>query len=308
MDHLLHIVPTKPGADTVPVRTLDASTSTGRLWGIQKVANSSGARHATGTRDAEMIGCWGSITDRGRARAINEDALLADPPVFIVADGMGGHAAGDIASWAAVYSLTSLVGHGPIAITEMVSAIEAANDTIVRMAAENPSEAGMGTTLSGITSVLAGGMAHWMVFNVGDSRVYRSVDGDLQQLTVDHSEVEEMVVAGMITREQAQNHPRRNIVTRSLGTEPPPTLDYWVFPPMSNERFLICSDGLTNEIGTDIMQRCLVAFENPQQAAEELLRLALEAGGRDNITVIVVDGANDVEEIVGNTAPRARYE
>src|SRR5665213_249744 len=255
-----------------------------------------------------MIGCWGSITDRGRLRAVNEDALLADPPLFIVADGMGGHAAGDIASWAAVYSLTNLVGQGPIAITAMVSAIEAANDTIVRMAAANPSEAGMGTTLSGITSVMAGGMAHWMVFNIGDSRVYRSVNGELQQLTIDHSEVEEMVLAGMITREQARNHPLRNIVTRSHRTEPPPTLDYWVFPPIRSERFLICSDGLTNEVSADTMQHCLTSFDDPQRAAEELLRLALEAGGRDNITVIVVDGASDSEDLVGNTVPRTRNE
>jgi protein phosphatase len=128
-----------------------------------------------------------------------------------------------------------------------------------------------------------------LVFNIGDSRVYRFAQGQLHQVTVDHSEVEELIAAGSLHPEDARNHPRRNIVTRCLGTDPGPEPDVWVFPPEADERFLICSDGLTTEVtDTDIVS-VLATHPDAGDAAGTLVRQAREAGGRDNITVIVVD-------------------
>lgn len=220
---------------------------------------------------------WGAATDRGLRRPVNEDALLADPPLFLVADGMGGHAAGDVASWTAIESFIDLVGHGPVTASEAVQAISAANAAILEIVDRTPDKAGMGTTLCGLVSVLAGGAEHWLVVNVGDSRVYRLVGGSLRQLTVDHSEAEEMVVAGRLTREQARGYTRRNVVTRSLGTDPAPVPDSWLFPPADHERFLVCSDGLTSEVEDGDIEGCLREQPDPQAAAEALIRMALEA-------------------------------
>jgi PPM family protein phosphatase len=136
--------------------------------------------------------------------------------------------------------------------------------------------------------VTAGGSDHWAVFNVGDSRVYRCIDDRLTLVTVDHSEVRELVDGGFITEEEAAHHPLRNVVTRSLGTTTAPTPDVWVLPPHPGERFLICSDGLSNELGADDIRRLLTGTDDPQQAAEALVSAAVEAGGRDNVSVIVV--------------------
>jgi protein phosphatase len=154
--------------------------------------------------------------------------------------------------------------------------------------------------------VSAGGSDHWAVFNVGDSRVYRLIGEELSLLTVDHSEVREMVDAGLITEEQALRHPLRNVVTRSLGTETMPTPDLWVFPPHPGERFVICSDGLSNELSLQDIRRVVLEVEEPQQAAEALVRAAVDAGGRDNVTAIVValDGGDD-EDFDADTAPRS---
>ncbi len=165
----------------------------------------------------------------------------------------------------------------------------------------------MGTTLCGLVSVRAGGTEHWMAFNVGDSRVYHLSEGRLTQLTIDHSEVEELVMAGQLTRDEARTYRRRNVVTRSLGTDPAPEPDSWVFPPTDGERFLVCSDGLTTEMTDGQIAACLLSNADPQQAARELVELALEAGGRDNITVIVVDGirGDGPSDVDGDTTPGA---
>jgi len=249
---------------------------------------------------------WGVVTDRGLVREVNEDALLADPPLFVVADGMGGHAAGDVASWLAVRALADLVGRGSVSGQHTVDAVSTANSAILRAANDDHQRLGMGTTVTGLVSVKAGGAEHWMVFNVGDSRVYRLSHGHFIQLTVDHSEAEELVTAGRLTRGQARDYRRRNVLTRSLGTDPPPALDSWLFPPADRERFLLCSDGLTSEVEDHQIEACLRTNLDPQKAAEELLRRALEAGGRDNITVIVVDGMSDADpsDTEQDTRPR----
>ena len=173
---------------------------------------------------------WGTATHRGCVRAVNEDAVLAEPPLFVVADGMGGHAAGDVASWLAIQVLLSLAHREDIGAQDTLDALVTANEAILESAAENSERSGMGTTISGMALVHAGGIDHWLVFNIGDSRVYKLEGGLLSQLTVDHSEVEEMVASGLLTREQAPSYPRRNVLTRSLGIDPPPQPDSWMFP------------------------------------------------------------------------------
>ncbi|MDE3206113.1 MAG: serine/threonine-protein phosphatase [Acidobacteriota bacterium] len=253
-----------------------------------------------------MISGWGAASSRGLVRSVNEDSVFAAPPVFVVADGMGGHAAGDVASRLAVERFQPLTGPAPLNVNDSAEAVAEANEAILRMVEGHPDMAGMGTTIAGLVVISAAGAEHWQVFNVGDCRVYRLADGRLSQLTVDHSEAEEMVLAGRITRREARSYPRRNVVTRSLGTVPPPQVDSWVFPPSPPERFLVCSDGLTTELDDHEIELALVAESEPQAAADRLVALAVEAGGRDNVTTVVVDGlrtphGGDADE---DTVPR----
>jgi protein phosphatase len=134
---------------------------------------------------------------------------------------------------------------------------------------------------------------HWAVFNVGDSRVYRSIDGELSQVTADHSEVWELVERGLLTPEQAARHPARNIVTRSLGREPMATVDTWVLPPSPGEAFVICSDGRSNELSRERIEEILAEHPHADAAAQALVRAAVEAGGRDNVTALVVRSSVD---------------
>lgn len=250
----------------------------------------------------------GSATDVGCLRELNEDSVLARPDVFVVADGMGGHAAGEVASALALDALVPLVGREDLRPDDVLAALAAGNDAILRRASEQAEIAGMGTTVTGICLGAVGGSQHWFVFNVGDSRVYRYANGALVQVTVDHSEVEELVAAGRITSEQARRHPRRNVVTRSLGSDPAPTPDIWVLPAVPGERFLICSDGLTSEVLEPDIAGVLGRGQAPQDVADTLVAMALAAGGHDNVSVIVVDlpAPTDAVLVEVATAPRAR--
>jgi serine/threonine protein phosphatase PrpC len=248
---------------------------------------------------------WGAATDRGRVRDVNEDAMLADPPLFLVADGMGGHAAGDVASRLAIDYFVDLVGCSSLTVEDTVAAVTGANAAIVGLAEHDPTQTGMGTTMAGLAVVAAGGLEHWLVFNIGDSRVYRLFRGKLSQLTVDHSEVEEMVAEGRITRDQARQHGRRNVVTRSLGSRPAPVPDSWLFPPVPGERFLVCSDGLTTELADADIERCAATIADPTALAQELVHRAVVAGGRDNITVVVDGPPDTIDGPDEATAPRA---
>jgi protein phosphatase len=232
---------------------------------------------------------WGSATDVGRVRDHNEDSLWVSDTLFVVADGMGGHAAGEVASELAVAEFRKLADQVPLRVEDVVAAIGYANEQIIRAGAERGDRFGMGTTLTGVGVVAAGDRDQWAVFNVGDSRVYRFADGLLSQLTVDHSEVQELVSAGRLRREEARSYARRNVVTRSLGSEPPPEPDVWVRTPHAGERFLICSDGLTGELDDAEIGQVLFEVDDPQAAASELVSRANAAGGSDNATVVVVD-------------------
>jgi PPM family protein phosphatase len=252
---------------------------------------------------------WGSATDPGRVRAINEDSYLVAPSVFVVADGMGGHAAGEVASAMAVGEFRALAERSELLTEEIVEAIARANQQILESGRRHDTRTGMGTTLAGVGIVRAGGSSHWAVFNVGDSRVYHYVHGKLHQISVDHSEVQELISAGYITPEEAKIHPDRNVVTRSLGTDPAPVPDVWVFPPVAGERFLVCSDGLSRELDDAEIENILHREPVAQQAASALVACAVEAGGRDNITVLVIDFAGSPTDglrhaIDEDTAPR----
>jgi serine/threonine protein phosphatase PrpC len=250
---------------------------------------------------------FGAATNPGRVRELNEDSALASGGIAVVADGMGGHAAGEVASQLAVGRLEKLVARSTDLTTDdLLSAIGDANQEILDAAIADAQQSGMGTTIAGIAVVTVGGSDHWMVFNVGDSRVYRLSGGALFQVSVDHSEVEELLVAGRLTREEARVYPRRNVVTRSLGTDPAPQADMWVFPPTPGERFLVCSDGLPLEVDDETIEQVLCAQSDAQAAADVLVGIAVDAGGRDNVTVVVVDveSPGGGSSVNGDTAPR----
>lgn len=246
----------------------------------------------------------GAATDTGRVRDHNEDSALAEGGIFVVADGMGGHAAGEVASGVAVETMRELVAREGLVADDISRQLVVANERILAMVESHPDQQGMGTTATGLALVTAGGADHWAVFNIGDSRVYRHIDGTLTQVTVDHSEVQELVTAGVITAAEARTHPSRNVVTRSLGTDYAYQSDVWVLPPYAGERFLICSDGLTNELPDERLHEILQANQDPQAAAEELVRAAVEAGGRDNVTVVVVNLDGGADDALSVTSPR----
>lgn len=249
----------------------------------------------------------GSATHVGLVRDHNEDSLLARGMVFAVADGMGGHAAGEVASRLAVEALAGLVEHPPARTDDVAEVLHEANRRILRSQSQNAEQRGMGTTVAGLTVVDAGGREHWVVFNIGDSRVYRLADNRMSLVTRDHSEVRELLDAGLIDPTEAARHPLRHVITRSLGSDPAPTPDVWVLPPTPGERFVICSDGLSGELDDRDIMLLARKYADPQIAAEQLVGAAVRAGGRDNVSVVVVavDSGEDDGDDDADTAPRA---
>lgn len=246
---------------------------------------------------------WGSATDRGLVRDVNEDALLAYPPVFLVADGMGGHDAGDLASRIAVEEFAQLAGQAAASADEVHACFVR---TAVRIRSEFTGGRQGGTTVAGVAVTEHDGGSYWLVFNVGDSRVYRWDGEGLEQVSVDHSVVQELIDLGEIDVTEAETHPERHVLTRALGTGDAPEPDYWLLPAGLQDRLLICTDGLTRELGEAALQEVLVSTSDPQDAAALLVRLALEHGARDNVSAVVVDvataaGAHDDVHI---TVPR----
>jgi len=241
----------------------------------------------------------GAATSVGRVRQVNEDSYLAVPPLFVVADGMGGHGSGDLASRIAIEDMSACVELRPLFAEAVLTALEHANRHITERDEANR----MGTTATGLAALETAGGDHLMVFNVGDSRVYRLSGGLLEQLTVDHSEVQELVLAGVITKEQARTHPRRNVVTRALGSDASMMPDHWLLPAIGGDRYLVCSDGLFSELPDEVILP-LLAAGTPQQAADALVSAANDAGGRDNVTVVVVDIESDDDGADERTLPR----
>lgn len=248
-------------------------------------------------------------SDRGSVRRLNEDSFLVSAPVFVVADGMGGHAFGDRASQAAIAAFTdAFADDSPARSRDVLDAISAANDAVRAISSDDAVPGGIsGTTLTGVAfvDIDASSNYHWMAFNVGDSRTYSWDGRTLAQLSVDHSAVQELVEAGEITPAQAATHPHRNVVTRALGAEDDVDPDIWILPARARQTFLLCSDGLTKELSDDEIARIIVFHDTVQQSpgdglpltlAERLVRAAVAAGGSDNVTVVVVEA-----ELVGST-------
>jgi len=233
----------------------------------------------------------GAATDVGRVRQINEDRYLCEDELFAVADGVGGHQAGEVAAQTAVETLSkNFTAH---TTDGLVEAIHGANDAVWRLAQTTSEKRGMGTTMTAVALVHDEGEELLALANVGDSRVYRLQNGELLQLTDDHSLVEEMVREGKLTREEATVHPQRSIITRALGMEPEIQVDWWELIPYRGDRLLLCSDGLTNELSDDRIAATLRQVADPKEAARDLVRQARTEGGGDNITVVVVDVVDD---------------
>ena len=260
-----------------------------------------------------LIVSAGAVTHPGCLRSLNEDAHLATSPIFLVADGMGGHEAGERASAAAISSFAHLIGHNDVQIDQVSSALARARASIESLSHSARGRAG--TTLSGAVLASVDGMGYWLVLNIGDSRTYRFADRELEQITVDHSVVQELIEAGELTEEQATHDRRRNIITRALGGGSEGEADYWLFPAELGDRMLVCSDGLPNELSAEHIRGVLDSESDPQKAAEILLDDAVRAGARDNVTVVVVDAvsvasrpgmlvASD-DDIDADTLPRA---
>jgi protein phosphatase len=239
----------------------------------------------------------GAATDVGRVREVNEDAYLAVPPVYVVADGMGGHEGGDVASAIVVEEFGRLAeeGYDPGRGREAVAgAIEAAQHRILEYAEEQARRGverrrSAGTTLVAALLVDEGDGPAWLLANLGDSRIYRMTGGVLEQVSTDHSLVQELVDAGRITPEEVATHPERNVITRALGDALRVEPDYFVVPLADAERILLCTDGVNGMLDDDAIATILAEADDPRDAADRLVAAAVVAGGEDNATAIVVD-------------------
>lgn len=223
-------------------------------------------------------------TDVGRIRKANEDAAYASQGLYIVCDGMGGHQAGDVAANLAVDMLSSLLQKNTLSVRTLLSAIEKTNEHIYSRATAEKKLHGMGTTLT----VLWYDKEQVLLGQVGDSRAYLLRDGVFRQCTHDHSMVAELVRMGSITQEEARVHPYRNLITRTVGTDSVVMPDIFEFARYGGDRWLLCSDGLTTHV-TDNEMAGLLSGTSLPEAAQELLTLALERGGSDNITLVIAD-------------------
>ncbi len=236
---------------------------------------------------------WGGATDVGRVRSNNQDQFVArdDVGLWAVADGMGGHRGGEVASEIACDTMArSFDRH---TIEGLVEAIEQANSAVYRAGSDDPDLTGMGTTIVALAVVEHDDDELLAIANVGDSRGYRWSEGELDQLTTDHSLVADLVREGSLSPDEAAVHPQRNILTRVLGVYDDVPVDAFAVEPRHGDRYLLCSDGLFNEVPEEGIAAVLRRLPDPADAADELVRLAREGGGRDNITVVVVDVIDD---------------
>ncbi len=234
---------------------------------------------------------WGARSDIGLRRKVNEDTLIADSPLFLVADGMGGHEAGAVASERALRAFRHLVGRPTVTLDELHSAFGDA----VRDVAGIEAVRAAGTTISGVAVSQQGGAAYWLVINIGDSRTYRLSDGRLEQISVDHSAVQELLEQGRLRPQDAERHVERHVITKAVGAGSRAEPDYWLLPAKTGDRLLICSDGLSREVTFELLRDVLSEEVSPDAAAVRLVHEALLHGGRDNVTVIVVDAVSVVD-------------
>ncbi len=245
---------------------------------------------------------FATATDTGRVRASNEDALLARPPLFLVADGVGGATGGEVASGEVRRVLAEYQPGGPDPREQLVRLLKKANRSIFELA-ETRGLTGMGTTA---TAALVGGRSVYLA-HVGDSRAYRHRGGELTRLTEDHSLVAELVRDGSISEEEAQFHPQRSIITRALGIEPEVEVDVRETGWQEGDIYLLCSDGLTSMVGDEEIAALLAREEeNLEQAAAALVAAANERGGHDNITVVLFAPGTSAPRRAGARSRRAK--
>ncbi len=256
-----------PGRDEMPVENRpDADTNTGKTEHLS----------------------WGARSDVGLVRGHNEDSFLVRAPLFAVCDGMGGHAAGEVASRIAVETIAE---RAPEHADEILlgAAVEAANEAVLEGSLSGKGKPGMGCTATCVyveNNLMS-------VAHVGDSRVYLLHGGILVRITHDHSYVEELVDAGEITADEARVHPSRSIITRALGSDPDMYADHFTLDVSTGDRIIICSDGLSSMVPDKQIEELAVSSVTPQAAADTLVSAALTAGGHDNVTVLVVDVVED---------------
>lgn len=253
---------------------------------------------------------YGAQTDRGAVRAVNEDSVLAVPPVFVVADGVGGSDGGEFASAIVVEEFAQLARRPVIDADGVRAALDVAHARVRALHDDQPHalDHGASSTAVGLVGVMSGDEPYWVVFNIGDSRVYRlpthiseNQTPDLVQISVDHSHVQELVDAGVITADEAVSHPERNLVTRAVGAEERAEPDFWMIPMVPGDRWLLCSDGLLADLAYDVVRDRVMQPSTAADTARDLVAMALRAGVSDNVSAIVIDvvgtaAASDAEE------------
>jgi PPM family protein phosphatase len=231
-------------------------------------------------------------THPGRKRRLNEDAFVCEPPLFAIADGMGGARAGEVASGLAAAALQENDVNGT-GSERVVALMQAANRSVYERSSRDADVAGMGTTMT-VALVEAGGITFG---HVGDSRAYVLRDGEIEQLTDDHSLVAELVRGGKLSAEEAEHHPQRSVITRALGTDPDVDVDTFTVEGRRGDVFVLCSDGLTDMVADDEIGAVLSERrESLEDAADELVRRANKAGGQDNITVVAFELTDEPDE------------
>ena len=268
---------------TTPEQPIEAVNAPGR--NEMPVENRAGADTATGATENLS---WGARSDVGLVRGHNEDSFLVKAPLFAVCDGMGGHAAGEVASGIAVQTIAE---HAPEHADEILlgAAVEAANNAVLEGAATGVGKPGMGCTAT--CALIENNQM--CIAHVGDSRIYLLHAGTLVRITHDHSYVEELVDAGELTADEARIHPSRSIITRALGSDPDMYADHFTLDVSTGDRIILCSDGLSSMVSDKDIEELAISNVTPQAAADTLVSAALTAGGHDNVTVIVVDVVED---------------
>ncbi|MCT1956479.1 PP2C family protein-serine/threonine phosphatase [Dermabacter hominis] len=225
-------------------------------------------------------------TDVGLVRSVNEDSFISYDPIFLVADGMGGHNAGEVASGIVADEFASLAGGDYVELEDVADAMVRSYERIASL--DDDSGRSAGTTVAMVALTLHESEPHWLVMNLGDSRVYMLRDGEFSQISVDHSVVQELVDRGEITLDQARVHPYRNMITRALGAGPDTRPDFWLIPVRLGDRFLVCSDGVTGEVSDGELHTMLQETSEADFVAQRIVETAVAHGGRDNATAVVV--------------------
>lgn len=256
-----------------------------------------------GVGDDTLVSFGGS-SHRGAVRSHNEDSWLAEPPVFVVADGMGGHRAGDAASAIVVERFMDLAGTVQVDLDAVQACIYACKREIEAL--DDGAGSAPGSTLVVAVYVLEGNAGYWLVANIGDSRAYLWVDALLEQVTRDHTVVQELIEAGEIQPSDVPTHPERHVITRALGAMEDSSADFSLIPATGGSTLLLCSDGVSSELDDSILEGIIERGLHAQDTAEQIVDSAVEAGGRDNATAIVirVQGSTPRVETIDHAEPQ----